>query len=89
MQMTVATETNVVIIDKFEQNPLHDENDKPVWGSVYSVVSNTARPLHIETNSFCATGTWLSNGTCEYLLESSIAHGFGPVKLILDLFRSG
>ncbi|CAE6500679.1 unnamed protein product [Rhizoctonia solani] len=63
MQMTVATETNVVIIDKFEQNPLHDENDRPVWGAVYSTVSNTARPLHVVTNSFCATGTWLSNGT--------------------------
>ncbi|CUA73111.1 hypothetical protein RSOLAG22IIIB_10541 [Rhizoctonia solani] len=63
MQMTVATETNVVIIDKFEQNPLHDENDRPVWGAVYSTVSNTARPLHVMTNSFCATGTWLSNGT--------------------------
>ncbi|KAG9125191.1 hypothetical protein FRC07_008613 [Ceratobasidium sp. 392] len=63
MQMSVATATNVVIIDKFEQNPLHDSNDKPVWGAVYSVISNTARALHITTNSFCATGTWLSNGT--------------------------
>ncbi|KAH7342144.1 glyoxal oxidase N-terminus-domain-containing protein, partial [Rhizoctonia solani] len=63
MQLTVATSTNVVVIDKFEQNPLHDERDKPVWGAVYSTISNTARPLHIVTNSFCATGTWLSNGT--------------------------
>ncbi|KAJ1307166.1 hypothetical protein OPQ81_001283 [Rhizoctonia solani] len=63
MQMTVATSTNVVIIDKFEQNHLHDENDKSVWGAVYSTVSDTARPLHLVTNSFCATGTWISNGT--------------------------
>ncbi|KAG9122754.1 hypothetical protein FRC07_000723 [Ceratobasidium sp. 392] len=63
MQMTVASPDNVVIVDKFEQNVLHDEDDKPVWGAVYSVKSDTARPLHIKTNSFCATGTWLSNGT--------------------------
>ncbi|CAE7186371.1 unnamed protein product, partial [Rhizoctonia solani] len=63
MQLTVATSTNVVILDKFENNPLHDENDKPVWGSIYSTVADTARPLHIVTNGFCATGTWLSNGT--------------------------
>ncbi|KAF8595716.1 hypothetical protein BDV93DRAFT_528477 [Ceratobasidium sp. AG-I] len=63
MQMTVATNTTVVIIDKFEQNPLHDSADKPVWGAVYSTVSDNARPLHLVTNSFCATGTWLSNGT--------------------------
>ncbi|CAE6497104.1 unnamed protein product [Rhizoctonia solani] len=63
MQMTVATSTNVVIIDKFEQNLLHDEQDKPVWGAVYSTATDTARPLHVVTNSFCATGTWISNGT--------------------------
>ncbi|KDN34482.1 hypothetical protein RSAG8_12420, partial [Rhizoctonia solani AG-8 WAC10335] len=63
MQLTVATETSVVILDKFEKNPLHDEHDKPVWGAVYSTASNAARPLHVVTNSFCATGTWLSNGT--------------------------
>ncbi|CAE6492836.1 unnamed protein product [Rhizoctonia solani] len=63
MQLTVASSTNVVILDKFENNPLHDENDKPVWGSVYSTVSDSVRALHIMTNGFCATGTWLSNGT--------------------------
>ncbi|KAG8791039.1 hypothetical protein FRC12_010290 [Ceratobasidium sp. 428] len=63
MQMSVASPTNVIIIDKLEQNPLHDQNDRPVWASIYSFKSNTARPLHLTTNSFCATGTWLSNGT--------------------------
>ncbi|KAG9121648.1 hypothetical protein FRC07_002318 [Ceratobasidium sp. 392] len=63
MMLTVATEATVVIFDQLEQNPLHDNHDKPVWGAIYSVNSDTARPLHIITNSFCATGTWLSNGT--------------------------
>lgn len=79
MQMTVATSANVVIFDKFEQNPLHDAQDKPVWGSVYSTVTDMARPLHLDTNSFCATGTWLSNGTrksCWLLLHIALT---GPV----------
>ncbi|KAG8692449.1 hypothetical protein FRC08_009769 [Ceratobasidium sp. 394] len=63
MQMTVATDSTVVIIDKLERNVLHDEKDLPVWGAVYSTKTDTARPLHITTNSLCATGTWISNGT--------------------------
>ncbi|CAE6361623.1 unnamed protein product [Rhizoctonia solani] len=63
MQMTVATETNVVVIDKYEQNPLRDASGDHSLGSIYSTDSNTVRPLNIKTNSFCATGTWLSNGT--------------------------
>ncbi|CAE6458251.1 unnamed protein product [Rhizoctonia solani] len=63
MQMTVASETNVVIIDKYEQNPLRDTSGDHSLGSVYSTVTDTIRALNVKTNSFCATGTWLSNGT--------------------------
>ncbi|CAE6469570.1 unnamed protein product, partial [Rhizoctonia solani] len=63
MQMTVATETNVVIIDKYEQNPLRDSTGDYALGSLYNVNTNNVRALNIVTNSFCATGTWLSNGT--------------------------
>ncbi|CAE6495833.1 unnamed protein product [Rhizoctonia solani] len=63
MQMTVATETNVVVIDKYEQNPLRDASGDHSLGALYNVNTNTVRALNIKTNSFCATGTWLSNGT--------------------------
>ncbi|CCO36399.1 Galactose oxidase Short=GAO [Rhizoctonia solani AG-1 IB] len=63
MQMTVATDKNVVIIDKYEQNPLHDSTGDHSLGALYSTVTDTVRALNIKTNSFCATGTWLSNGT--------------------------
>ncbi|KDN33568.1 hypothetical protein RSAG8_13341, partial [Rhizoctonia solani AG-8 WAC10335] len=63
MQMTVATETKVVIFDKYEQNPLRDASGDHSLGSLYSVQTDTVRALNIKTNSFCATGTWLSNGT--------------------------
>ncbi|CAE6341149.1 unnamed protein product [Rhizoctonia solani] len=63
MQMTVATDKNVVIIDKYEQNPLLDSTGDHSLGALYSTVTDTVRALNIKTNSFCATGTWLSNGT--------------------------
>ncbi|KAF8706027.1 Copper radical oxidase, partial [Rhizoctonia solani] len=63
MQMTVATDNYVVVIDKYEQNPLRDASGDHSLGSIYLTDSNTVRPLNIKTNSFCATGTWLSNGT--------------------------
>ncbi|CAE6537759.1 unnamed protein product [Rhizoctonia solani] len=63
MQMSVATEKNVIIIDKYEQNPLLDSTGDHSLGALYSTVTDTVRALNIKTNSFCATGTWLSNGT--------------------------
>ncbi|QRW03583.1 glyoxal oxidase [Ceratobasidium sp. AG-Ba] len=63
MQMTVAPAGNVIIIDKYEQNPLLDASGDHSLGSVYSTSSDTIRALNVKTNSFCATGTWLSNGT--------------------------
>ncbi|KAF8595715.1 DUF1929-domain-containing protein [Ceratobasidium sp. AG-I] len=63
MQMTVAGDSSVMIIDKLEENPLHDSNDKPAWAAIFSTITNSAKPVSLITNSFCATGTWLSNGT--------------------------
>lgn len=63
MQMAVVSSDTVLIIDKLEQNPLHDEQDRPVWGAVYSLKTDKVRPLKLVTNSFCAGGGWLSNGT--------------------------
>ncbi|KAF8595713.1 hypothetical protein BDV93DRAFT_528472 [Ceratobasidium sp. AG-I] len=63
MQMTVVGPDTVLIIDKLEPNPLKDDEGKPAWAAVYSLKSNTPRPIKLITNSFCAGGGWLSNGT--------------------------
>ncbi|GAB1526603.1 hypothetical protein RhiTH_009805 [Rhizoctonia solani] len=63
MQIAVVSSDTVLIIDKIENNPLKDAEGKPAWASVYSLKSHTARPLKLVTNSFCAGGGWLSNGT--------------------------
>ncbi|QRV89331.1 glyoxal oxidase [Ceratobasidium sp. AG-Ba] len=63
MQLAVLNSQTVIIIDKLEKNPLHDSSDRPVWAAVYTIASQALRPLKLITNSFCATGSWLSNGT--------------------------
>lgn len=33
------------------------------WGAIYEISSQSVRPLTLITNSFCAGGGWLSNGS--------------------------
>lgn len=35
----------------------------PAYGAIYRFSDNSVRPLHVNTNSFCAGGTFLANGT--------------------------
>ncbi|QRV74647.1 glyoxal oxidase [Ceratobasidium sp. AG-Ba] len=69
MQLAVLNDQTVIIIDKLEKNPLHDSSDRPVWADVYTIASQALRPLKLITNSFCATGSWLSNGTRNPLVQ--------------------
>lgn len=62
MQLVVVDDESVLIFDKQENNPLK-VNGKSVWGSLYDIPTQKARGLVMETNSFCAGGGWLSNGT--------------------------
>jgi len=62
MQMAVVDDDTVLIFDKEENNPLK-LNGQSVWGSLYSIGSAEVTALEMQTNSFCAGGGWLSNGT--------------------------
>lgn len=62
MQLAVVDDNTVLIFDKQENNPLQI-GGKPVWGSLYDIPSTELRALEMQTNSFCAGGGWLSNGT--------------------------
>ncbi|KAG8713416.1 hypothetical protein FRC08_013278 [Ceratobasidium sp. 394] len=64
MQLTVVGQDTVMFIDKLEWNPLLDNRGQHALGAIYSLKSHTVRSLNgIMTNSFCAGGGWLSNGT--------------------------
>ncbi|GAA6060307.1 hypothetical protein JCM10212_002948 [Sporobolomyces blumeae] len=62
MQTTVVDDDNIVIYDKAEDNALKISGHS-AWGSVYTISSQKVRALDLKTNSFCAGGGWISNGT--------------------------
>lgn len=62
-QITLVDNDHIVIYDKAETNPLYNKTGGSVWGAVYSISTQKVRPLDLKTNSFCAGGGWISNGT--------------------------
>ncbi|KAI0916435.1 hypothetical protein AcV7_007160 [Taiwanofungus camphoratus] len=61
-QMFLGTLDKVYVVDKTERNPTQI-NGHPAWGSEYSVSTDNGRPMDVITNSFCAGGNVLGNGT--------------------------
>ncbi|QRW11955.1 glyoxal oxidase [Ceratobasidium sp. AG-Ba] len=62
MQLAIVSDTEAIIIDKVEHNPLSIIGH-PAWGAIYNLDKHTVRPLNMQTNSFCAGGGFLGNGT--------------------------
>lgn len=62
MQLAVISETHAIIVDKVEHNPLTIDGH-PAWAALYNLKTHSVKPLAMQSNSFCAGGTFLSNGT--------------------------
>ncbi|KAG8779979.1 hypothetical protein FRC12_023624 [Ceratobasidium sp. 428] len=64
MQLAVLDPGNVIFIDKLESNPLRTGTGNHAMGAIYELKTNKIYSLDgIKTNSFCAGGGFLSNGT--------------------------
>jgi hypothetical protein len=61
-QQLFQHKNKVYIIDKTENNPAR-VNGHPAWAVSYDLDKNTFRPQDIVSNSFCAGGTALGNGS--------------------------
>ncbi|THH26759.1 hypothetical protein EUX98_g7431 [Antrodiella citrinella] len=61
-QLFLGTTNKVYVVDKTERNPT-PINGHPAWASEYDINSDNGRPMDIVTNSFCAGGNVLGNGT--------------------------
>ncbi|POW10014.1 hypothetical protein PSTT_06421, partial [Puccinia striiformis] len=61
-QITVVGEKFALIIDKVEHNSLKI-NGRPAWAALYNLETDEVMPLSLKSNSFCAGGSFLSNGT--------------------------
>ncbi|GAA5836857.1 hypothetical protein JCM11251_005807 [Rhodosporidiobolus azoricus] len=65
-QLFLGQNNKVYIVDKTERNPVNVTGaggTHPAWATEYDIDANTYRPMDIVTNSFCAGGNVLGNGT--------------------------
>jgi len=57
-----ATPNTVFIVDKTQKNALQVAGHS-AWATAYDLRTNSIRPMDIRTNTFCAAGVILGNGT--------------------------
>lgn len=62
MQLAIISETHALIVDKVEHNPLTIDGH-PAWAALYHLENHAVTPLRMQSNSFCAGGSFLGNGT--------------------------
>ena len=63
LEAIVVNPSLVVIFDRATGDQPLKENGKSVWGALWDLDNSTVRPLEVLTDSFCASGALLSNGT--------------------------
>ncbi|EIM88141.1 glyoxal oxidase precursor [Stereum hirsutum FP-91666 SS1] len=62
LEAIVVSPTLVVFFDRASDDPLQIDNHS-AWGALWDLETSTVQPLNVVTNSFCASGALLSNGT--------------------------
>ena len=62
MQLAIISQSHAIIFDKVEHNPLIVDNH-PAWGALFNLNTYAVKALHMKSNSFCAGGSFLGNGT--------------------------
>ncbi|KAI0757977.1 glyoxal oxidase N-terminus-domain-containing protein [Fomes fomentarius] len=70
LEAVVVSSTLVLVLDRATNDPLQI-NGHSAWGALWNLETNTVRPLDVLTNSFCASGALISNG-------SMVSVGGGP-----------
>ncbi|KAF8598417.1 galactose oxidase [Ceratobasidium sp. AG-I] len=61
-QMFLGLPNQVFVVDKTENNPIKVAGH-PAWAALYNTDNNEMKAMDIVTNSFCAGGSVLGNGT--------------------------
>ena len=62
LEAIVVSPTLTIFFDRASNDPLMVDGH-PAWGALWNSLTNTATPLSLITDSFCASGGLLSNGT--------------------------
>ncbi|KAF5360745.1 hypothetical protein D9756_005091 [Leucocoprinus leucothites] len=62
LESIIVSDNLAIFFDRATNDPLQVDNHT-AWGALYNLETNTASPLTPVTDSFCASGGMLSNGT--------------------------
>ncbi|KAJ7599660.1 glyoxal oxidase N-terminus-domain-containing protein [Mycena floridula] len=62
LEAIVVSPTLALLFDNSENAPLMINNHS-AWGALWDFTTNTVAPIDVRTNTFCASGGFLSNGT--------------------------
>jgi hypothetical protein len=62
LEAIVVSPTLAIFFDRATNDPLQI-NGHPAWGAIWNFETNTAIALDVASDSFCASGSILSNGT--------------------------
>ncbi|KAK7449236.1 hypothetical protein VKT23_013381 [Stygiomarasmius scandens] len=62
LELAIVSETTAMILDKVEHNSLQTDGHI-AWAAELDLVTRTVRPLNPTSNTWCGTGSFLSNGT--------------------------
>lgn len=62
LESIIVSPTLALFFNKALDDPLQINNHS-AWGALWNLETNTVTPLDLQTNSFCASGALLSNGT--------------------------
>ncbi len=77
LESIVVSPTLVLFLDRADDDPLQ-VNNHSAWGALWNLETSTVTPLDLITNSFCASGALLSNGSAVRVRRSFI---LGPLSL--------
>ena len=81
LEAIVVSPTLVVFFDRASDDPLQINNHS-AWGALWNLESNNVTALDVITNSFCAGGAMLSNGTM-------VGHCHSCLSLSANYYISG
>ncbi|KAI6125929.1 putative copper radical oxidase [Pisolithus croceorrhizus] len=88
MMMFLGNEEKVYILDKAEGNSAQI-NGHPAWGSAWDINSHTATLMEVYTNTFCASGMHLPNGSYATFGGNGAVGPGGSIGSVLNNAGSG
>ena len=81
LESVVVSQTLAIFFDRVTNDPLQI-NSHSAWGALWNLESNNVTALDVITNSFCAGGAMLSNGTM-------VGHCHSCLSLSANYYISG